>query len=336
MEIFKSKSRNLLRIFLFIISLIILFFILRNIGFDKLELAFVKVGFGGLLILICCRFVENGSDAYGLFLSLPKRKSFLKIFAANCLGTLTNYLIPWEAGELVKIGVIKGEGGSENAIKGVILWNCVFKLSKGFALLSMVIFSLLFSFFVADASYQLDKFWLMLFCSILGFLPSFGIMILIHSNMSVKIVKLLKFLGKKNTDELIKKAERMDHDLKLFRKERPSDYKKTFWLQFLARYVSLLTFVLCTHFAGFSDYTVSVLMLTYCAVNLGDYISAFIPVKLGVGEGFGFLIFAFMGLSGDAGGLITFILRVQAVIAMSMVSLLIFVPSEKIEGELTK
>lgn len=331
----KNKLRNFLRIFLFLSSLAILFFLLRSIGFDKVGESFVRVGLGGAIILIICRFIENGSDAYGLFLSLPKRKSFLKIFAANCLGTLTNYVIPWEAGEFVKIGIIKSECGSESAIKGVVLWNYVFKLSKGFAILSMVLFSVVFSFFSADEFYQFDKFWLMFFCSVLGFLPYFGLMILIHSNISVKIVKLLKFLGKKDTDGLMKKAEKMDSDLKLFRKERPSDYKRTFWSQFFARYVSLLTFVLCTYFAGFSDHTVSVLILTYCAINLGDYVSAFIPMKLGVGEGMGYIIFAFMGLPGENGGLITFILRINAIIAMSIVSSLIIVKS-KDKNEITQ
>lgn len=326
----KSKIKNLFRIILFPSSLAILYFLLKSIGFDKVGDAFVKVGIGGMLILICCGFLENGCDAVALYFVLPTRKNFIRVFASNCVGALTNYVIPWEVGELVKIGLMKEVAGSENSIKGVVLWNYVFKLSKGFALLSMVLFSVVFSFFTADEFYHMDKFWVILFCSILGFLPYFGIMILIHSNMSVKIVKLLKFLGKKNTDELMKKAEQMDSDLKLFRKERPSDYKKTFWFQFLARYLSLLTFVLCTYFAGFTGYQLSILILTYCAINLGDYIIAFIPIKLGVGEGLGFLMFAFMGLSGDAGGLVSFILRVKAVIAMSLVSSLIIIkPKEK-------
>ncbi|MBO7127171.1 flippase-like domain-containing protein [bacterium] len=325
----RTKLKNLLRFLLFITSLVILFFLLRGIGFDKLADAFVKVGWGGAVILICCGFLENGSDALGLYFALPKRKSFLYIFSSNCMGALTNYVIPWEVGELVKVGMIKSVAGSENSIKGVVLWNYVYKLSKGCALFAMVLLSLFFSLVMPDVSYKMDKFWLIAACSMLGFLPYFGMMILIKSNISVKIVKLLKLLGKKNSDELIKKAEQMDHDLKLFKKERPSDYRKTFWMQYFARHVSLLTFILCTYFAGFDSYAISVLILIHCAINLGNYISAFIPMKFGVGEGIGYIMFAFFGLPGEVGGLVTFILRIKAIIAMSIVSSLIIIPQTK-------
>ena len=132
-----------------------------------------------------------------------------------------------------------------------------------------------------------------------------------------------------DTTDIVKKAEQMDHDLKLFKKERPSDYRKTFWMQYFARHVSLLTFILCTYFAGFDSYAISVLILIHCAINLGNYISAFIPMKFGVGEGIGYIMFAFFGLPGEVGGLVTFILRIKAIIAMSIVSSLIIIPQKK-------
>ena len=329
----KANLKKLLRILLFVSSLLLLFFLLKGIGFDKVLDAFVKVGWKGAIILICCGFLENGSDALGLYYALPKRKNFLYIFSSNCMGALTNYVIPWEVGELVKIGMIKSVAGSENSIKGVVLWNYIYKLSKGCAIFAMVILSLVFSFILPDSSYQIDKFWMIAACSLLGFLPYFGMMLLIKSNISVKVVKLLKLLGKKDSDGLIKKAEQMDNDLKLFKKERPGDYKKTFWMQYFARHVSLLTFILCTYFAGFDSYAISVLILIHCAINLGNYLSAFIPMKFGVGEGIGYLMFAFLGLPGEAGGLVTFILRIKAIIAMSLVSSLVVIPRKKEEND---
>ena len=326
----KAKLKNLLRILLFVTSLVILFFLLKGIGFDKVKEVFVKVGIGGMIFLICCECMENGSDALALYFALPKRKNFIRIFASNGLGSLANYLIPWEFGELVKVGLIKEVAGSANSIKGVVLWNYIFKLSKGCALFSMALLSLLLHLLMPDESYRMDKFWIIILCSLIGFLPYFGMMILINSNISEKAVKLLKYLGKKNVDELVAKAAAMDRDLKLFKKERSDDYKKVFWLQFLARYVSLVTFSACTYFAGFDGYVISTLALLHCARNLGNYISALVPMKIGVGEGMGYIIFAFMGLPGADGGLITFILRINAIIAMALVSCLIIVkPKEK-------
>ena len=82
----KAKLRNLLRILLFIASLVILFFLLKGIGFDKVLDAFVKVGWKGAVVLICCGFLENGSDALGLYYALPKRKNFLYIFSPTSHG----------------------------------------------------------------------------------------------------------------------------------------------------------------------------------------------------------------------------------------------------------
>ena len=325
----KAKLKKLLRVLFFISSILILFFLLKGIGFDKVGDAFLEVGWGGAVILICCGFLENGSDALGLYFALPKRKSFLHVFSSNCMGALTNYIIPWEVGELVKIGMIKSVAGSENSIKGVILWNYVYKLSKGCSIVAMVPLSLFFSFFMPNDSYQMSKLWMIAAISLLGFLPYLGMMILIHANMSVKLVKLLKLLGKKNTDELIKKAEQMDRDLRLFKKERPSDYRKTFWLQYFARHVSLLTFILCTYFVGSGTYALSVLILVHCTMNLGNYLAAIVPMKFGVGEGIGYASFVFLGLPGEAGVLVTFILRIKAIIAMSIVSSLIIIPQKK-------
>ena len=81
----KAKLKNLLRILLFITSLVILFFLLKEIGFDKVVEVFVKVGVGGMLILIVCEILENGSDALALYFTLPEKKNFLQIFPSNCL-----------------------------------------------------------------------------------------------------------------------------------------------------------------------------------------------------------------------------------------------------------
>lgn len=326
----KAKLRNLLRILLFIASLVILFFLLKGIGFDKVGEVFVKVGIGGMLILIACEILENGSDALALYYTLPEKKNFIRIFPSNCLGSLTNQIIPWEVGELVKIGLIKEVTGSENSIKSVVLWNYIYKLSKGCALFFIVLLSLAVYLFVDDPYFNAEIFLIVAVCALLGYLPYFGMMILLKLNISEKVAKILKYFGKKNPDEFIEKAKKMDRDLNLFKKERPSDYRKVFWIQFFARLVALFSYFLCIRFAGFDSYPAPTIMLVFCAIKLGNYILAFIPMKLGVGEGIGYVIFNFVGFSGADGGLITFIARIKTLIAMGIVSsLILFKPKEK-------
>lgn len=315
----KELINKILKIALFVFSIAVLFFLLRYIGFDKVGQAFVSVGVLGAIILILFGFLENGLDAFALSFAVSRKIPFLKVFSSNCIGALTNLIIPWEAGEVVKIGLLKKNVGAASAIKGIVLWNYIFKLSKAYALIVILVIS-----YVAGHDYQIDHFFIVVLAAFLGFLPYFGMMIIIKSNISVKLVKLLKLLGKKNSEELIKKAEEMDNSLKKFKKERPRDYKVVFFSQFFARFASFFTFVACANFAGF-HYSFSTLSLAYCAITLSGYIVSFIPVKIGVGEGVGFFIFTFLGLDGGAGLLITFILRIKAIIAMSIVSAFIAV-----------
>ena len=317
----KTVFKKIIRIVMFLASWTMLFFLLKYIGFDKVKETFLSVGWKGALILLCIGFVEHGADSLAVFFALPQRKNFVSVVSSNCFGSLVNDLIPWEVGELVKIGLLNNVAGYENSIKGVVLWNYVFKIAKSTALFSMVLISLLFYFIIPDNFYQMNKFWLILGCSVLGFLPYFGMMILLKLNMFAKIAGILKYFGKKNADEIMKKAEQMDKDLNQFKKERPKDYRTVFGIQFFARYVSLATFILCNHLVG-SNYAVPILVLTYCAINLGNYITAFIPMKVGVIEGTNYLIFALMGLSGDIGALTNVILRIKALVVKSVISAL--------------
>ncbi len=315
----KSLSGRIIKILIFIFSLAVLFLLLRHIGFDKVADSFVKVGLTGAAVLLLCGFIENGSDALALSFAIPEKISFINVFSSNCIGALTNLIAPWEAGEVVKGGLIGKKIGTAPAIKGIVLWNYIFKLSKAWALVVILLIS-----FVAGPDYTMNQFWIVSAAAVLGFLPFFGMMILIKSNISVKVVKLLKLLGKKNCDDMLKKAEELDESMKQFKKERPGDYWAVFFIQFFARFVSLATFIACAKFAGF-DYSFSMLSLAYCAVTLSGYIVSLVPAKFGVSEGAGFLMFSFLGLDGGAGLLITFILRIKMIIAMGIASLFVVV-----------
>ena len=317
----KINYRKILRIVMFIASWVMLFFLLRYIGFDKVKETFLSVGWKGALVLLLIGFVEHASDSLAVCFALPQRKNFINVISSNCFGSLVNDLVPWEVGELVKIGLLNNVAGYENSIKGVVLWNYVFKIAKSTALFSMVLISLVLYLIIPDEYYQLNKFWLILGCSVLGFLPYFGMMILLKLNVFEKLAKILKYFGKKNADEILKKAEQMDKDLNQFKKERPRDYHTVFGIQFFARYVSLATFLLCNYFVG-DNYAIPVLTLTYCAINLGNYITAFIPMKVGVIEGTNYIIFALMGLSGDIGALTNIILRIKALVVKSVIAAL--------------
>ncbi|MGI6394291.1 MAG: lysylphosphatidylglycerol synthase domain-containing protein [bacterium] len=315
----KRASKNLLKFLVFILSLVLLYFLLSYIGFDRVGDVLLKVGLPGAIVLVVLGILENSTDARALYHALPEKIPYIKVLPSNSSGSLTNLIIPWEAGEVVKIGFLKKRAGTSSAIQGIVLWNYIHKLSKPFAIITILFFSLIVGY-----DYEINYFFIVLAASVISFAPYLGMRFLLKLNLSVKAVKLLKLLRKSDTETLIAKAEEMDRSLKKFRKERPKDYWATFAIQFIARLISWITFVACSYFAGF-EYSLSTLSLAFCAVSLSAYVASFIPAKVGVTEGTGFLIFSFLGLDGGIGLLITFILRVKAIVSLSLISFLNFV-----------
>ena len=311
----KKVTGIIVKILIFILSLTVLFFLLHHIGFDKVSESFAKVGIYGASVLILLGLVESTLDAVALTFATPERLSFVRSFSSTGFGSLLNLVVPFEGGEVVKVGLVGKEIGVSSAIRGIVLWNYTFNLTKASSLVAVLIISLFIG-----RDYSMDNFLIVFAAAILGFIPFFGMMILIRSNISVKLVKLLKFLGKKNSDDLLRKAEDLGRSLKQFKKERPGDYRAMFFIQFFARFISWITFPICAYFAGF-DYSLSTLSLAYCAVTLSGYVVSLIPAKVGVAEGAGFLMFSFLGLDGGAGLLITFIMRIKAAIVMGIASL---------------
>lgn len=303
---------------MFVLSLVLLFLIIRHIGWKTVESSFSAVGLTGAVLLIFLGFTENFLDSAALKHSFLKKLPVLSVWTRNSSGTFINGIIPWEAGEVVKGALLAKMTSASESISAIVIWNYIHKISRPVALIFIMIVSLVFQDTPDYSNVAVVSG--AIFLSFIPFLIMHG---MIYLELSQKIVSVFGYFSKKNTDEIYKKAIRLDKSIKRFTRDNPYNFLKVFISQFAARIVSWITFVFCCSFIGVNaDFSQAGIL--YCAVSLGTFILSFIPVKIGVGEGAGYVVFSFFGLDGGLGVMVTLFLRMKALITTGILSLSVF------------
>lgn len=312
----KTVIRRYLRVGMLGLSLILLYSLLDHIGFNAIGSTFFSIGLKGALIIVCLGFAENLMDSLSFRESFQKSLPVTYVWSLNCAGAFMNILIPWEAGEVIKGTLLKKKLSASEAISGIIIWNYVHKISRPTVLLFIALLSAL----IDGNGFDYNMFFIIIGVIALSFIPFLIMHGLINMELSQKIVKVFAYFTKKDMDKILDKARELDVRVKTFRKESPGNFRKVYIFQFLARIIAWITFVICCRFMDV-QLSFSQAGLLFCAVNLGAYILAVIPVKIGVGEGSGYVIFSFFGLDGGLGVMVTLALRIKALITTGLTAL---------------
>lgn len=189
----KKYFYNGMKTIFFILSILLLYFLLRTIGFIKVRDSFVSVGISGAIVLVAMGFVENILDSASLKYSSLKSVPLYKIHAINSLGGIMNSVFPWETGEVVKGLMIKKDASLNDSVLGVVLYNYIFKISKPVAILCVILASVLFRV-EADSAYI---FLIFLACFV-SFIPYIFITLLIRYSAVTKFAKIIEKLLNKD------------------------------------------------------------------------------------------------------------------------------------------
>lgn len=314
----KKYLFNALKIFFFLLSILLFYYLLRTIGFDKIVLSFKNIGLLGALALVFMGFLENILDSASLRYATPQKIPLWKVHAINSVGGLMNTFFPWDMGEVVKGGLIKKDASLKDSVVGVAHYNLVFKLSKPLAILLTIMLALLMK--VESDMYMIV---LLLGASLLSFLPFLFILLVFRFSLTTKLSRFLSRFFKRDFSTFLLKVNDLEHSLDLSRKNKRGDFYKVLSLQFVARIISLLTFLAVAYLSGEVRYTFAILCIANAYINLMNYITMLIPAKLGVTEGTAYIVFSMLGLDGGVGVLIALILRVKALLTMAFSSLLL-------------
>jgi hypothetical protein len=310
---------HVLRVVLTVAAVATLFWLLHRIGWSRVGQAFAQVGWRGAGALMVLGIAENVFDSTSLRAGFRRRVSTAHVVGYSAVGSLVNVMIPWDAGELVKISLLRRELDTQDAVAGTIIWNYLCKLSRP---MTGVTASLIGLMWATEVSLSLRA--TVVAASFLSFLPYLALKWVIYRGAAGSLVRpLVRFhlLSKEGGQRWLDQATSLDSRVHDFYRENPRAYFTMLVHQGLGKLFSFAALALTVYLLGL-PFHLGLLCLLYAAVSVATYVYLVLPSRLGVGEVAGASMFALLGLGFDAGLLIQLVLRLKGIVTLAILSLL--------------
>lgn len=313
------RWRKLLRLSIFLFAILALFYLLSSIGWDKVGDSFAKVGWVGAGLLFLLGATENLLDAAALQSATLGRVDLWRVQSFNSAGALLNIVLPYDAGEVLKGTLLNAHLPTGDAIHGTIAWNYLAQFSRPLGALCAILCGL-----ALGTDFESWQTGLVFGLVVLSLLPGLCWRFALRRGLALFLVRLafrLKLL-RKDPEGLMAQAKRLDLELREFYARHPKDFRKTLGFGLSARISAWICLYVAVQLAGF-DYSFASCSVLYATLSVANYVTMLIPARLGVGEGTGYLVFAFYGLSGPAGLIVTVIQRIKSLVTNGLAALLI-------------
>ena len=289
----------------------VLVWALDRIGWSTIGEAVLSIGVAGALGLVTLGVVETCFDALALRAGLRAPIARRTVLSANASGALLNWLIPWEAGEALKLAILRRFANGNDVATAVVLWNYAFKWTRpAVALLAALVGASL----SPDVSSEVR--WAVILACVLSTTPYWILRAVFASGICLRITAwvLRRIFNEERSERFQTRISNLHEGVRTFRKQHP---RRAWWLamhQMSARIVAWMTLYLTARLMGL-DYSFSTCSLAYATLSVVSYLTVIIPARIGVSEGAAFVAFELLGLSGEYGLLLALILRIKALIA---------------------
>ncbi len=300
-----------LRLLPSVLALGVLLWALDRIGWGEIADAALSIGAVGALVLVALGIVETYLDAQALRDGISASLSRMTVLAANATGALANWLIPWEAGEALKLAILTRWATADDVAKGVVLWNYAFKWTRPAVAFAAGLVGALLS---TEVSGEVRL--AVLAACVLSTLPYWVLRAVFASGVCLRVTSWI--LGRLFDQDRSKRFQRRVTDLhegvRTFRSHHP---RRAGWQaahQILARVVAWMTLYLAAYFMDF-DYSFATCSLAYATLSVVSYLTVIIPARVGVAEGAAFVAFELLGLPGEHGLFLALALRVKALLS---------------------
>jgi len=314
----KSPRFMIIRVLVAIAAVSLLAWLLWRIGWTAIEKSFIQVGLGGAILLVLLGFSENMLDALAYRAAAPVKVPPFRMLSYNCAGALMNVAVPWDMGELVKIGFLRRHMGTSDAFSAALLWNFLLKSTKPLSTVIAAITGIALGSGAIPGNVAL----VILGATCLAFLPYLGIKLLIRLGLASLVARLLKLLrlGGPDPEKRLASALAFDSQIRGFWRDRRSDYLRLYIFQFAARLVAWLTWFAVLRLLGM-PYGFGMCSLIYAGVSVATFVMMMLPARLGVAEGTAYLFFSLIGLDPGIGLIASVMLRLKMIIAASVPTL---------------
>jgi hypothetical protein len=304
-----------------------LFWLLGRIGWSTIGNALGSVGWVGALVLCGLSLSETILDGAALCTVVGPRLRLAFAVVVNSAGSTLNLLLPWESGEILKTGIMRGYFGSQPAISGTIIWNYIFKVSRPAVSAMTAVLA-----WIMCRQTSASTIAIVCVANVLAFLPYGVLRIVIHYGAAEGFFKLLKLIPglRRHPSQWVELARNIDHEVRQFWKERPGDYLKVFVYQAIARMTGWWGIYAGFKFVGL-PYGFAEATLVYATMNVAEYVIAMLPARVGVSEGTAYFAFKFLGLDPTLGLVLYVVLRVRTVFVNGLLTPFAFLDWSKKE-----
>jgi hypothetical protein len=310
------KRKTIVQLVCVSASLAALLWLLGRIGWGTIGHALGKVGWKGLTALMVLGWIESFTDGTALWVVMGQRLRYGFGISVNAAGSMLNLILPWESGEVLKGTLLRGQFGTPSAVSGTILWNYIFKISRPAVSLTAALCAWVFS--SGTDGFHMG---IILTANLLSFLPYLVLRVLVRYGAAAGLVRVLGILPalRRHSGHWIESARTIDHEVKQFWHERPTDYLKVFGLQLVARATGWASIYVALNALGM-ECSFGQASLLYATVNVTDYIVAVLPARVGVSEGTSYFIFKFLGLDPATGVIMYVVLRIRTILANGLLT----------------
>jgi hypothetical protein len=314
----KVTLRRLGRAGFFLLAVGLLVWLLDRIGWQEIGESFARVGWTGAAVLLAIGFLETVFDSTSFYFALSRRVGVLRCLVYNGAGAIVNTLIPWEAGEALKGTLLTRHVSTAEAIRATVLWNYLFKLTRPLVAVAAAITGA-----IIGADVQPSVLWLIIGACAASLVPYILLKLLLRFGaleLGVRALKSLRLL-RRDVDAVTRSAHDLDERIRRFKSEAPGDYALVLLFQILARVTSWAAWGIAIHLVGL-EVSFALVALLYAAVSVAGYLVMLFPVRIGVTEGVGYLVFQLLGLDGGMGLIISVIMRIKGLLVNGVPGLL--------------
>ena len=307
-----SAKGKLINIAAFLCGVGLLGYFVHVTGADLLWSNLRTLGEGLLwVVLIYQASVMLEVGAWQLAVPRERRTDYFTMYASAVAGSSLNQLFPGgQAGEVLKGNLLRRLVPSQQIVASLVMFNFLFTATT----LPVLLVGAIMCLGAGEVPLEVS----------LGLLGGVGVTALLtwlvflwlRRGMVADLLNLVRrvpYLGRKLTEDSIKKGRLIDDEVRNFRRHRPRDFLLCSALLVLARLAAVLEIWVIVALLG-GPVSAGVAAGLFAAGQLFYYLALFLPTRIGVLEGGSILVFTLFGLPGGLGLATEFVRTIRKVI----------------------
>jgi hypothetical protein len=298
----------------------ILFVLLDRIGWRDLSRALRRIGLDHCGLIVALGWLEHLLDSYALRVAMLRRVGFGWTLGANSAGGLVNQVIPYEAGEVVKMALLRQASRSSEVVTGLLIWNYVWKLARPLALVVFLGAALLLGH-----TYPRFLQGPVALAVLFSFVPYLALRIILRQRPAERLARFLSRRPRleRRAAGWIETAIRIDHETRHYWAHYRREYLQVFLLVFGARLLAPLGLGIYCYRLDLPNDAGSVAFLQVLG-SVSEFLVMLVPARVGVGEGAGYLLFRLLQLDPSASLAMAIVGRVRSLLVSAPPALVLW------------